>query len=110
MPDLTIEIAATCITNLSWETTIPSSDGKSTYVVRYGQLYGRDAYRQMCSYGYTCSCKSFEIRGTCKHATQVEASKVRCGWNDALDCGLPATNDGKCPDCGGEVTYLRVGV
>jgi hypothetical protein len=110
MPDLTIETAATCATNEDWETTVPSSDGKSTYTVRFGRLYGRDALRQMCQNGYTCTCQGFKIRGTCKHVTAVEKSGKRCGWNAALEPFVKPREDGKCPCCGGEVTYHRVGV
>jgi len=116
-PDLTIETAWTCCTNIDWETTVQGSGG-APYTVRYGLLYGRDAEIQGCMYGYTCTCPAFTISRRshlpCKHIKAVQASGARCGWNNTLEPTLECDHDENgepcCPECGGPVTAFRVGV
>ena len=58
MPDLNIESAWTCDTNVDWATSVIGSKGDA-YTVRWGQLSFREANRQRCEYGWTCTCKGF---------------------------------------------------
>ena len=110
MADLTIETAWVCDSNLRWERSVRSSDGRKTYTVAWKRLSER---LQGCLYGWTCTCKHFEIRKTnCKHIDSV--MHERCGWNEEMD---PTTTplrtldtDPCCPDCGGPVTAMRVAV
>ena len=66
---------------------------------------------------WTCTCKGYYFRKHCKHIAQVASG--RCGWNSALDPSAKPANvssdpqersENICPDCGGSVEVLRVGV
>jgi len=113
MPDLTIESAWTCDTNVDWATSVIGSKGDA-YTVRWGQLSFREANRQRCEYGWTCTCKGFGFRSTCFHVKTVEASGNRCGWNACLepfvDCGHDTEGEPCCPACGEKVQAFQVGV
>lgn len=105
--DLTTEYAWACETARDWETQVPSSSGNGTYTVRWGRLYGRDRQREGCDYGWTCTCKGFEIRGRCSHIMQVAAKdktpEGRCGWDSFMDDGEPTVDENgehHCPRCG----------
>lgn len=58
-------------------------------------------------YDWTCDCKGFQFRKTCKHV--VEAQKNRCSWNEALDF-VEKPSNGRCPECGSDVESIRIGV
>lgn len=104
MPDLTIEVAATCSTNESWSTQVKGSKG-DLYTVRFCRQFTGPV-----QYDYECSCKANSIyHQRCKHIEQVIAEKRRCGWNAELEPTLKAP-DGKCPQCGADVAHIRVGV
>lgn len=105
MPDLTLTSAATCATNQGWSTKVKGSQG-GFYTVSW--CYQRGGSVQ---YDYECTCRGFAMSGhrRCKHIKQVVDEHLRCGWNEALEPTLKAKGD-KCPDCGGPVAYLRVGV
>lgn len=112
MPDLTIEHAWVCDTNLAWEVAVPSSSGGSSHVVRWGRLWGSDIGAFGCEYGWSCTCPGFQFRlrhrgKLCKHILAVQDR--RCGWNRETDPTSDAP-DGKCPGCGGPVTSVRVAV
>lgn len=104
MPDLTITSAPTCSTNLGWSTKVKGTTGKE-YTVSWARQY-----RGGVQYDWECTCASFTKRHQrCKHIAEVVNKGLRCGWNEALEPTEQA-RDGKCPGCGGEVHFLRVGV
>ena len=113
MPDLTIETAWTCASNVdTWFVNVPSSSGKGNHSVRYGELDPEDQLKQGCQYGFTCTCRGFTYRGVCKH---VKAEKERlCRWNAELEPNalVNQAEDGepRCPECGGPVHAFKVGV
>jgi hypothetical protein len=106
MPDLTVETAYTCLTNEHWVRKVAGSDG-STHTVRFcRQPHGP------VQYDYECSCLGFKYRRTCRHIRQVDSE--RCGWNAGLEVTLEpdhaANGEPICPNCGGPVRAVRVGV
>ena len=103
MPDLTIITVGSCQSNEEWETTVPSSDGKTAYTVRFTKVFSGNV-----QYDYTCTCKGFSIRKKCSHIERVKSENRRCGWDGLIDGG--SATDGKCPRCGGPVFYYRAGV
>lgn len=136
MPDLDIVGVHVCSTLVDeFETTVKGSKG-AEYQVHYGRLYGSELQRQGCEYGWTCTCKGFQFRGTCKHVNQVKPRL--CHWNYEMDpghtaaemfvcpdcgahvaadedgccryCGKDCHTEACCPNCGGPVTAMRVGV
>jgi hypothetical protein len=102
MPDFTVEVAPICQSNKDWERSYPSSDGKSSYRVRFGYSpHGR------YQYDWSCECVGFRTRKQCKH---VEAAKKdRCAWNWELE-PRPMPENRVCPDCGGPLDFVRVAV
>ena len=112
MPDLTIIAVWVCSTNESWSTAVKGSKGQ-TYIVRFGRDYSPN---RQYEYDYTCTCKSFEYRGTCKHIKAVRSQ--RCGWHGQFDAGEPVEvpvsdeypNGYACPRCGGPLHAVNVGV
>lgn len=111
MPDLTVEGAWTCATNVHYETEVSGSHGGS-YRVWWGRLSPSRANREYCLYGWHCECPGFRYRHTCRHVK--EAEKERCGWNACLEPTLEAGRDSSgepcCPECGGPVEAYRVAV
>ena len=106
MHDLTLMTASVCDSNREWQTTVQGSKG-AVYTVRFGRLFGRDAERSRVQCDYTCTCPGFQHHGHCKH---IEVAKPgHCGWNAAFDPGLTPEGDG-CPDCGGPLYHVPVGV
>lgn len=107
MPELSRQIAITCATNENWSTQIKGSKG-DFYTVSWVYLPGGGV-----QYDYQCTCPGFVFRGRrithCKHIETVIKAHLRCGWNESLEPTLEAL-DGKCPNCGGPVTYIKVGV
>jgi len=111
MPDLTIEAAWTCCTNVEWQTEVVGSRGDK-HVVHYGLLEPVQRRKQGCLNGWTCSCQGFKFRGTCRHIEQVKGD--RCAWNAVLEPSMQAevnaAGERCCPLCGGPVTVINVGV
>ena len=97
MPDFTLETAPICKTVRAFGMKVAGHD------VSYGPTpYGR------YQYGWDCDCAEFaKDRYGCEHTR--EAAKHRCGWNSHCE---PYTmpKDRKCPDCGGELDFVRVAV
>jgi hypothetical protein len=115
MAELMIETAIICATADHFETKVESSKGGKTYRVAFEELSPRMKAKVCATHDWTCSCPSFKFRGgPCKHIEQVKAEGRRCGWNRYLEPHVePATDsDGEmcCPDCGGPVIAVRVGV
>lgn len=108
MPDLTRMTASVCDSNREWETTVTGSKG-AVYTIRFGTLFGRDAKRSKVQCGYTCTCPGFQHHGHCKHVQDVHRLGLRCGWNAGFDPGLIPERD-VCPDCGGPLYHVSVGV
>jgi hypothetical protein len=108
---MAIEVVAAwlCVSNVNWRKDVPGSRG-GTYAVRFEKLPDEADYQ----YGWTCTCKGFEFRGTCRHVVETRASGERCGWNGTLEptaeCGRDVDDNPICPDCKGEITAMNVGV
>lgn len=107
MPDLTIECHSWCKSNESWSRKVKGSKG-ATYTVVYGRMPRGADYE----YGYSCDCKAFEFGGgkPCRHIKEVQGE--RCTWNFEACMGSSAERpaDGKCPQCGGELSGIRIAV
>jgi hypothetical protein len=108
MPDLTIETALVCASALSWSTTVTGSKGFG-YVVTWGEV------PELHGLGWTCTCPAFQYGHgkPYKHIEQVKGD--RCSWNAHLEPTLqPAWSDERgepcCPECGGPVVPVQVGV
>jgi hypothetical protein len=109
MPDLTTEYAWTCETSRQWEIIVPSSNGQTQHTVRWERLYDAD---RASEFDYTCTCKGFATRGTCKHVTTVKSSGARCAWDDRFDGGdFSYDTNGKpcCPNCAAPVFSYSFG-
>lgn len=90
MPDFKTQAFWCCETERGWQGTI---DG---HVVRWERL----APPARVQFGFTCDCKGYQFRKSCRHIKAAET--MRCGWNQFVHGGEPI--DGRCPKCGGEVT------
>jgi hypothetical protein len=115
MPDLTTEYAWACKTNEQWSTTVLSSDGQTTYTVRWQRQYDPN---RMTEYDYSCTCKGFAHRGTCKHVKAASATDLsdvkgpgdRCAWDGRFE--VPELADPAnpvCPLCAGPVFSYAYG-
>lgn len=100
--DLTEAVAPVCETVVDFHYKAKSSDGSAEYRVTFGPTpYGR--YQN----DWECECKGFQTRKTCRHVEEAKAH--RCGWNRHLEpYSMP--EDRKCPDCGGGLKFIKVGV
>ena len=103
---LTMHATWTCCSNVNWTKEVRGSRGQ-TYTVSYGYT-PRGPYQ----YDWSCTCKGFKFRGTCRHIEEAKAE--RCGWNGELEVGAQADRDANdnpiCPECGGPLTAVNVGV
>lgn len=113
MPDLVEHTAYVCASVVdTYFVNVPGFGGVTSHDVRYGELDQDEQHKQGCQYGFTCTCYGFICRGYCKHI-KAEA-KRSCRWNAVLDpSDLPdraMNGEPYCPDCGGPVKAIRVGV
>jgi len=100
--DLTIETAPVCATVLLFETTIVSSRTGEQYRVSFGPVESGPVQND-----WSCTCKGWIYNRRCKH---VDGAKLlRCGWNHELE-PRPMPEGRVCPDCGGPLGFLRVGI
>ena len=109
MVDLVAVTTWTCATNMRWTTEVTGSKG-DVYTVRFGA-----SFHEGPQYDWSCDCAAFRFHaGYCKHIEQVRASDLRCGWNAELEptetCDHRSDGEPCCPDCGGPVEPVRVGV
>lgn len=91
MPDLTPVPMAACTASRG-EYDVQGSTG--TYVVTCDSRWD-----------WSCTCPAFKYSKDgdwCKHINQIRAET--CTWNQLLDGGSTDEN-GRCPECGGEVEY-----
>lgn len=95
MADLSVAYMYQCESQT--RTTVMGSDGLPYHLYKTN---GR----------WECSCKGFQFRGACKHVKQVETQG--CCWHQQFDGGEPKEVNGEkvCPECGGPVEVVKVGV
>lgn len=99
--DLTEQVAPVCKTVTDFATKVIGSGGR-VYKVRYGKWVTPHYL-----YDWHCECDGYKFRQDCSHITA--AKKLRCGWNRHHEAySMP--EDRKCPDCGGELDFIKVGV
>lgn len=91
MPDLTLENSYVC------EQTMP-----------YRTEWRVGGYHQYVDHFYNvvCDCDGFRYRKRCRHS--IEVDRNRCTWDKQM--GGDVTVDGRCPECGGPVVHVMVGV
>lgn len=100
--DMTIQVAPVCETVKNFSVKFISSDGQRQYTAVFGPTpYGR------YQHDWECDCMGFKTRKSCKHIDL--AKQKRCGWNAHLE-PYPMPEDRKCPDCGGELEFVKVAV
>ena len=107
MPDLTIEYHYWCKSNEFWQCKVRGSNGK-TYTVLYSQTSHTSRY----AYDYSCDCHAFKFgKGKpCKHILQVKDQHCRWNWEAVCGSSAPAPANKLCPNCGGELSVVKVGV
>jgi len=112
--DLDIVNSWTCCSNLDWERQVKSSKGGEEYTVRFGLLPPGLQSKLMQTHGYSCTCPAFKFskKRMCKHISGVMSE--RCAWNvtcePTLTCDHDVNGEPCCPECGGPVTSVQVGV
>jgi len=92
-----------CKTNEFWQKQVVGSKG-SVYTVTFDAL-SHKRHDVVCD--FSCTCQAYKFgKKYCKHIEAVKGD--RCGWHQQFDGG-EAIN-GKCPQCGGEIVGIVVGV
>jgi hypothetical protein len=94
MPDLTVIHYRGCQDLDYFQMTVDGSKGNK-YVVS-------------CNRGrWSCDCKGFKFRKTCKHVE--EAQKNKCGWSQEWNDEEAVVKGGDyvCPKCGGETFVYK---
>ncbi len=94
------EIAMICGSNIEWSMRVKASKSNHYHLVRYTRTPTGKV-----QYDYTCSCRGYTFRKTCRHIK--EASAHRCGWND--DLTSVHHEHQVCPECQGELMPVKVG-
>lgn len=117
-----IQVFLMCTSNEAWSAEVAGSKG-DRYTVSFGELSWTEKNRQGCDYGWSCTCRAFQYRGTCKHIAR--AKPFRCGYHEQWGTGTPAPEEdpsikvltkstpsslGACPCCGGSVVAVRCAV
>ncbi|MBT6046400.1 MAG: hypothetical protein HOG49_06220 [Candidatus Scalindua sp.] len=82
-----------CVSCDDWEILIKGKTGV------YHVVYGRVPRGRGVQHDYSCDCKGFKFRKTCKHIE--EAKTKHCCWMQHIDGG-DIVND-CCPKCGANV-------
>lgn len=99
-----IETFLWCPSNEGDVQKFTSSDGSEEYTCTYG-AHNAGPYQM----NWSCTCKGFQFRKTCKHVKQAEDLRCGHGWEAAA--GSPADYpDGKCPSCGKRPVPVRVAI
>lgn len=95
MADLSIQYMYQCESNSRM--TVLGSKGQKVHLRRFRG-------------SWECECKGYEYRGTCRHVKEAEQSA--CFWHQQVEGGEPVLENGekRCPECGGPVEVVRVGV
>lgn len=99
------EIYYACKTYIYWEISIEGNN--DTYTVKYDKESHKSKGTE---YDYSCTCKGYQFRGTCRHIE--EAKKKHCNWFQFDNGEAPKEiQDRKvCPKCGEECIKIKVGV
>lgn len=99
MGDLTTEYYRYCSSLDGWSKEVPSSKGNGdTYKISFGRLHGDEEERQGCTHGWTCTCKGFKYRGTCRHVKDAQTDPDWCGWHGNGDVGRQNPDRSEDPD------------
>ncbi len=89
----TIAIYWQCSSCEDWQIEIKGSTG--TYTVTFDSFSHKNKHR--VRYDYSCTCKGYKFRGTCKHIEK--AKEQHCCWQQFIDGDNPKANE-TCPKCG----------
>ena len=92
-----IESARWCMTNEYDEQTING----------YDLLYCRSNPGPYQS-NWSCTCKGYQFRTTCKHVKEAEAKRCGFGWEAAA--GSPSEMGKTCPECKGSTSVMSYAV
>lgn len=78
-------------------------------LVPYKTEWKVGGYRQYVDHFHelVCDCPGFHYRKRCKHVAEID--RCRCTWSQQ-GSGGDVTVDGRCPECGGPVIHVMVGV
>ena len=97
MPDLTVEVARWCLSNEYDENDIGG----------YRQIFSR-SNPGLYQYNWSCTCKGFMYRKTCKHVEWAEKHRCAHGWE--ASAGSPIEMGKTCPECGGATSVVSYAV
>ena len=94
MADLSIQYMYQC-----------ESHNRATVIGSKGQKVQLRSFRGR----WECECKGYTYRGSCRHITEA---KNGCMWHQQVEGGEPVEVNGekRCPECGGPVEVVKVGV
>lgn len=98
MTDMVTQAARWCASNVHFATTI------NGYEVTYAR-YNPGPYQV----NWSCKCKGFQFRKTCKHITEAEQTR-HCGYGWEASAGSPIEMGNECPKCGGPTEAMSYAV